>query len=90
VLTPEQGERGPADGSELDRACLHGVLKVAMAGPSDLPGLPGTILDGFFILNPQLHVESPGGWADHVQSIQAMVDEVIAEHNVDTRRMYLT
>ena len=27
------GERGPADGSELDRACMHGVLKVALAGP---------------------------------------------------------
>ncbi len=26
------GQRGPADGSELDRACMHGVLKVAMAG----------------------------------------------------------
>lgn len=48
------GERGPADGSELDRACMHGVLKVALAGPKDSPGLPGTILDGFLILNPQL------------------------------------
>jgi predicted peptidase len=48
------GERGPADGSELDRACMHGPLKVALAGPSDSPGLPGTLLDGFIILNPQL------------------------------------
>jgi len=56
------GERGPADGSELDRACMHGVLKVAMAGPSEGPGLPGTILSGWVILNPQLHVESMGGW----------------------------
>ena len=50
------GERGPADGSELDRACIHGVLKVALAGPRDTAGLPGEILDGFLVLNPQLYV----------------------------------
>ena len=84
------GERGPADGSELDRACMHGVLKVAMAGPSEGPGLPGTILSGWVVLNPQLHVESMGGWADHVDSLKAMIDEVAAEHSVDTSRIYLT
>ena len=104
------GERGPADGSELDRACMHGVLKVAMAGPSG-PGLPAGILDGFLIANPQLcahprpfpacvlrtilccccsHVEAEGGWADHVHSMKAMIDEIVAEHPVDTSRIYLT
>ena len=69
---------------------MHGVLKVAMAGPNDSPGLPGTILKGFLILNPQLHVESPVGWADHIHSMKAMIDEVVAEHDVDINRIYLT
>lgn len=36
------------------------------------------------------HVESAGGWADHVHSLKAMIDEVVAEHQVDVSRIYLT
>ena len=36
------------------------------------------------------HIESPGGWADHVHSLKTMIDEVVAEHHVDVSRIYLT
>ena len=80
------GERGPADGSELDRACVHGPLKVAQKGPYG-PGLPD--LSGFLIVNPQCP-PPPKSHADILPALKAIVDECIAAHPVDTARIYLT
>lgn len=80
------GERGPADGSELDRACAHGPLKVAQNGPYG-PGLPD--LSGFLIVNPQCP-PPPTSHADILPALKAIVDECVAAHPVDTARIYLT
>jgi predicted peptidase len=80
------GERGPADGSRLRRAGVHGPLKVCECGPHGL-GLPNT--RQFLICVPQCH-PAPLTWADFLPSLKAVVDRLCAEYPVDIGRIYLT
>ena len=67
------GESGPADGSELARSKAHGPLKVAEAGPAG-PGLPGAVLDGCFIANPQCQ-DAPDSWS-HSGTVAKVNDSI--------------
>ena len=85
-----RGESGPADGSDLALAAFHGPLKVIEKGP-DGPGLPAEVLKQFIIVNPQCQ-DSPDSWANHIENLAGMLDEVSAMRSlsVDPTRVYLS
>ncbi len=85
-----RGESGPADGSNLQLAGFHGPLKVVEKGP-DGPGLPAEVLKSFIIFNPQCQ-DSPDSWANHLEHLVSLLDEVSAMQtlSVDPAAIYLT
>ena len=85
-----RGESGPADGSNLALAGLHGPLKVIEKGPYG-PGLPAEILKSFIIVNPQCQ-DSPDSWTNHIAHLAVLLSEVSAMPtlSVDPAAVYLT
>ena len=72
------GERGAADGSEVDRVAAHGYFKCIAKG-EEYP---------FMMVAPQC--PNNNFWGAYVESLGKFLDHVIAENNVDTDRIYLT
>ncbi len=68
------GERG----DDLDKVKANGLTKNIEQG-QDYP---------FIIVSPQCPDTTV--WPEQVSALDALLDEVIARHNVDTRRIYLT
>lgn len=68
------GERG----SDIQKVAVHGIPKIA-AAQDDFP---------FIAVSPQC----PGGswWTSEAEALEALLAEVIATHNVDESRVYLT
>ena len=72
------GERGPVDGSEVERVAKHGYFKNISNG-EDFP---------FIMVAPQC--PDIGYWGGYIESLNKFLDHIIAENNVDTDRIYLT
>lgn len=68
------GERG----ADLDLAATHGPPKLADAG-QEFP---------FVLVTPQCPLESQ--WVPEVTTLSVLLDEVAAEHRIDSERVYLT
>jgi predicted peptidase len=69
-----RGERG----SDLELVAKHG-LPARLAAGDDFP---------FIIVSPQCPADSY--WPEEVDALNALLDQIIAHYNVDTRRLYLT
>jgi len=72
------GERGNADGSQVDLVSVHGYFKHIKQG-KEYPVM---------MVAPQC--PAGGYWGSHIESLNRFLDHVIAENNVDTERIYLT
>ena len=72
------GERGEADGSELDLVARHGFFKKAGRG-QQYP---------FMMVGPQCPRNEY--WGSYLESLNQFLDYIIKENNVDTDRIYLT
>ena len=72
------GERGNADGSELDRVANHGYFK-QMKEDKDF---------SLLMVAPQCPRDHY--WGSYLESLNRFLDAVIAENPVDTNRIYLT
>lgn len=68
------GERG----NDLERLKLHGIPQLLENG-QELP---------FIVVSPQCPADSH--WTLHVESLNALLDDVISRHRVDEQRVYLT
>ena len=68
------GERG----SDLQKVKVHGIPKVAEQ-QADFP---------FIAVSPQCPVET--WWGQHVDALNGLLDETLANYKVDERRVYLT
>jgi predicted peptidase len=64
-------------GTNLNKVAIHGPPKLVKGGKTDLP---------FVLVSPQCPADRV--WRD--DELLALLDEVIAKHNVDTNRVYLT
>ena len=64
-------------GTNLNKVAVHGPPKLVKSGKTNLP---------FVLVSPQCPVDRV--WRD--DELLALLDEVIAKHNVDTNRIYLT
>lgn len=71
------GERGMTL-ADLERVKLHGIPKILDTRP-DFP---------FMVASPQCPQYS--WWVAEVEGVNALLDEIIATHAVDPRRVYLT
>ena len=72
------GERGEADGSELDLVARHGFFKKAGRG-QQYP---------FMMVGPQCPKNEY--WGSYLESLNQFLDYIIKENDVDTDRIYLT
>ena len=72
------GERGPMDGSEVERVAAHGYFKHVASG-EEFP---------FIMVAPQC--PNVGFWGSYIESLDKFLDHVIEGNNVDTDRIYLT
>lgn len=72
------GERGNADGSELDKAATHGYFKFIAQG-KEYPVM---------MVSPQCPTDNY--WGSYIESLDRFLDYIIAENNVDVTRVYLT
>ncbi len=72
------GERGPVDGSNLEKVAAHGYFK-HIANGEEFP---------FIMVAPQC--PDTGYWGGYIESVDKFLDRVIEENNVDTNRIYLT
>lgn len=70
------GERGPADGSQLDRVKVHGPPKIVQKD-KDFP---------FLVISPQCE---KGKWWNIAQ-LHALLDHVLKTYPADADRVYLT
>lgn len=72
------GERGEADGSEVELVARHGYFK-HVANGEEFP---------FIMVAPQCPKNNY--WGSYVESLNEFLDYIIAENNIDTDRIYLT
>lgn len=72
------GERGNADGSELDVAARHGFFARVAEG-KEYP---------FMMVAPQCPADHY--WGSYIESLNRFLDYIIANNNIDTNRIYLT
>jgi predicted peptidase len=70
------GERGPADGSQLDKVKVHGPPKIVEKNPDF----------AFIVVSPQCHANEH--W--DAKQVLALLDHVIKNYPVDPDRVYLT
>ena len=73
------GERGSADGSELERVARHGFFKQVQTEGKSFP---------FIMVGPQCPRDQY--WVSYLESLNKFLDHIVAENNVDTSRIYLT
>ncbi len=71
------GERGPADGSKLNKVKIWGPPKLV----ADKPDFP------FVLISPQCP-DNVRGW--NVEHVNQLVDNAVSNLNVDPKRIYLT
>lgn len=69
-----RGERG----SEIEKIKVHGIPKV-IEGREDFP---------FIAVSPQCPAES--WWTMELEALDALLNEILAQYQVDTTRIYLT
>jgi predicted peptidase len=73
------GERGNADGSEIDAIAKHGFFQQIKENNSEFP---------FIMVAPQCpHNEY---WGGYIESLNKFLDYIIENNNVDTDRIYLS
>ncbi len=73
------GERGKADGSELDLVAVHGFFKDVAKHNKEFP---------FMMVAPQCPKNEY--WGSFIESLNRFLDQIIYENNIDTNRIYLT
>ncbi|MBE6577298.1 MAG: phospholipase [Ruminococcaceae bacterium] len=73
------GERGNADGSEIDIIAKHGFFEHIKKFDSEFP---------FLMVAPQC--PSDEYWGSYIESLNKFLDYVIENNDVDTDRIYLT
>ncbi len=73
------GERGNADGSEIDYIAKHGFFEQIKDLGSEFP---------FIMVAP--HCPTNEYWGSYIESLNKFLDYVIENNDVDTDRIYLT
>ncbi len=69
------GERG----SDLERLRGHGLTRILEERADSFP---------FVVVSPQCPAETR--WVDHLDTLSALLDEVVRTHAIDEQRVYLT
>jgi len=78
IIMHGYGERGSADGSEVEKVAKHGYFK-NIANGEDFP---------FIMVAPQC--PNDNYWGSFIESLDKFLDCVIEENSVDENRIYLT
>lgn len=73
------GERGEADGSEIELVARHGFFKQIRKYNSEFP---------FMMVGPQCPKNEY--WGSYLESVNRFLDHIISENDIDTDRIYLT
>ena len=79
ILLHGYGERGPRDGSEIDRVVVHGYLKYVINDKKEYP---------FMIVAPQC--PNDNFWGSYMESLNRFLDHLIDNNDIDIDRIYLT